>query len=199
MAISRFAASRVTQGLPKYQSAWDSDNVQQGALVPIAQVVSTGSSASMIFSNIPQVYRDLKVIVSGRSTHSGATSFSTYLNNTGFNGWSQTRFFAINTTITTDRLTQSSPTYGFILETGWTSTAAGVFSAAEIDIFNYSSSSTFKSVFGRNAFEQGTSGITEMNVATWANNAAVTNVDIATNGTWVGGSTATLYGVKAGV
>jgi hypothetical protein len=199
MAISRFAASRVTQGLPKYQSAWDQDGVQQGALVPIGQVISTGASASMTFTNIPQGYRDLKLIVNGRSSHSGSTSFSIYLNNTGFTGWSETRFFANNTTITTDRLTQSSPTYGFILETGWTSTAAGVFSCAEIDIFNYSSSSTFKSTFGRNAFEQGTTGITEMNVATWANNAAVNSVDVATNGTWVGGSTATLYGVKAGV
>lgn len=199
MAISRFSTSRVTQGLPKYQSAWDQDNVQQGALVPIAQVVATGGSASMIFSNVPQGYRDLKLIVSGRSTHSGATSFSIYFNSTGFTGWSETRFFAINTTITTDRLIQSGPTYGFISETGFVSTAAGVFSSTEIDIFNYSNSSTYKSVFGRNAFEQGTSGITEMNVATWANNAAITYVDVATNTGWFPGSTATLYGVKAGV
>jgi hypothetical protein len=199
MAISRFAASRVTQGLPKYQSAWDQDGVQQGALVPIGQVISTGASGNLVFTSIPQGYRDLKLIVNGRSTHIGTTSFSIYLNNTGATGWSETRLIANNTTITTDRLTSSSPTYGLILETAWISTSAGVFNAAEIDILNYSSSSTYKSAFGRNAFEQGTTGITEMVIATWANNAAVTTVEVATNGNWVGGSTATLYGVKAGV
>jgi hypothetical protein len=199
MAISRFSTSRLTQGLPKYQSAWDQDGVQQGALVPIGQAVSTGASGILGFASVPQGYRDLKVIVNGRSTHGSQTSFSIYLNNTGYVGWSMTRFIANNTTITTDRLTSSSPTYGLILETAWTNTSAGVFNAAEIDILNYSSSSTYKSVFGRNSFEQGTTGINETVVGTWANNAAVTYVEVATNGNWVGGSTATLYGVKAGV
>jgi hypothetical protein len=84
------------------------------------------------------------------------------------------------------------------LETGWNNTAAGIFNASEIDIFNYSSSVTFKSVFGRNAFEQGTSGLNEMNIGTWASNSALTNIDVSTNTGWYPGSTATLYGIKAG-
>jgi hypothetical protein len=85
------------------------------------------------------------------------------------------------------------------MDTGWNNTAAGVFNAAEIDIFNYSSTSTFKAAIARNCLEEGTTGTTELNLGTWANNAAVTYVDIATNGVWAAGSTATLYGIKAGV
>lgn len=199
MAISRFSASRVTQGLPKYQSAWDSDNVQQGALVPIAQAVSTGGSASMVFANVPQGYRDLKIIITGRAVYGSYTTLSVYLNSTGPTGWSQTYLRGQNTTITSNRGTSSTPTYGFLMDTGWNNTAAGVLSAAEVDIFNYSSTSTFKAGIARNSLEEGTTGTTELNVATWANNAAITYVDVATNGVWAGGSTATLYGIKAGV
>jgi hypothetical protein len=85
------------------------------------------------------------------------------------------------------------------MDTGWNSTAAGVFSSAEVDIFNYSSTSTYKTAIARNSLEEGTTGVTELNAGTWANNAAVTYIDVATNGVWAGGSTATLYGIKAGV
>lgn len=199
MAISRFSASRLTQGLPKYQTAWDQDNVEQGALVPIAQVVSTGGSASMIFSNVPQGYRDLKLIINGRAVYGFYTTLSVYFNSTGSNGWSQTYLRGQNTTVSTTRGTSSTPTYGLLMDTGWNSTASGVFSAAEVDIFNYSSTSTYKTAIARNSLEEGTTGVTELNVGTWANTAAVSYVDVATNGVWASGSTATLYGIKAGV
>lgn len=199
MAISRFAASRLTQGLPKYQSAWDQDNVEQGALVPIAQVVSAGGSASMVFSSVPQNYRDLKIIIQGRAVYGSYTTLSVYFNSTGFNGWSQTYVRGQNTTVSSARGTTSTPTYGFLMDTGWNNTAAGVFSSSEVDVFNYSSTSTYKTAIARNSLEEGTTGTTELNAGTWANNAAITYIDVATNGLWAGGSTATLYGIKAGV
>ena len=74
MAISRFSSSRVTQGLPKYQSAWDSDNVQQGALVPIQQIVATTNTADLTFNNVPQIYQDLMIVFNGRRTDAASIS-----------------------------------------------------------------------------------------------------------------------------
>lgn len=199
MAISRFAASRLTQGLPKYQTAWDQDNVAQGALEPIGFLTSNGGSSTFLFTNIPQHYADLKIIVNARSTHPSYTTYSLYLNSTGFNGWSYTLFKATNTTSSTQRSLQSTPSYGLIADCAWTSTAAGVFCASEIDVINYSSTTNFKSAILRSALEEGTTGVTELNIGTWANNSAVTSLEIATNGNYVSGSTVALYGIKAGI
>ncbi len=197
MAISRLSTSRVTQGLPKFQSAWDQDNVEAGALVPIANAVGNGTAASMVFSNVPQGYRDLKIIVNGRSTHATYTTYSVYLNATGFNGWSFTLFKASNSTVSSSRSLQSTPSYGWISDAASALNPSGIFNASCVYIYDYSNTSKNTVVLGQNALEDGTNSITELNVGTWANTAAVTTIEVATNGNWVSGSTATLYGIKA--
>ena len=199
MTISRLSASRLTQGLPAFQSMWDQDNVAAGALVPIQRVVALGTSATMGFTNIPQTFRDLKLIVNGRSQWPTFTTYSVYVNGVGSTGWSQTYFTLINTTASAAKTTQSSPTFGLAFVTGHAATTTGVFSSSEIDIFNYSATNTFKSAIGRSSLEEGTTGRVEYHLGTWANNAAITSVEVSTNGNWEGGSTATLYGIKAGL
>jgi hypothetical protein len=178
---------------------WDQDNVAAGALVPIQRIVAPGNSPNMIFSNIPQTFRDLKLIVNGRSQWPTFTTYSVYVNGVGSTGWSQTYFTLIDATASAAKTTQSGPTYGLALVTGHAATTAGIFSSSEVDIFNYSATNTFKSAIGRNSLEEGTTGRIEYHLGTWANNAAITSVEVSTNGNWVGGSTATLYGIKAGL
>ena len=81
MAISRFSTSRLTQGLPKYQNAWDQEGVALGAMHPIQTVYPVG--AAVDFLNIPQGYQDLMVVIRGRDLLIPGPNTSIYW---GFNG-----------------------------------------------------------------------------------------------------------------
>jgi hypothetical protein len=82
---------------------------------------------------------------------------------------------------------------------GGTSTA-GVFSAIELYISDYSSTSLYKIMSAKGAAENNTtSSMLEYSVSTWASTAAITSLKLYVSGqTMVQYSTAALYGIKRG-
>lgn len=66
MAISRFSTSRLTQGLPKYQNAWDGVSYSSDYELIASSLISTPVS-SVTFSSIPSTYQYLQMRVSTRT------------------------------------------------------------------------------------------------------------------------------------
>lgn len=198
MAISRFSASRLTQGLPKYQTAWDQDNVEQGALVPIASTLCDGSSASVNFNNIPQDYQDLMVVVNGRSSYTGAfTTYSVYVNNAIYSLTSFTNLTGDGSTAASGRA--SGGAYGASLYIPGVSSAAGYFSPSITHILDYKGTVNNKLIISKALSEVNSGGGYLQYQATLYRDASpITFVSIATNGSWVAGSRVSLYAVKAG-
>lgn len=172
---------------------------QYGAMVPIGSVtVTTGGTTSSIgFDGIPQTYQDLMLVSSAHTTFGSATATqSLYINATGATGWSQTQFGGDGSSAYSSRGTTASVTYGNIITIPGGSTNSSIFNSYVAHILNYRSS-TAKTVISRNAVDLNGSGTTELYAALWNNTAAVASVAISVNGTFLAGTTATLYGIRA--
>ena len=198
MAISRFSTSRLTQGLPKSQDMWDQDTAQ-GAMEPIGTYVANGLSASATFTNIPQHYKHLMVSVFGRSSYLGTnTTYSVYLNNAIYGLTSLVALTGDGSTISTGR--QVGGSYGLTVQVPGIDAPANFFGASVVNIMNYTSGQN-KLMFGKSGVNvnQSSGPVLQMASALYRDTSPVTLVSIATNGSFVGGSVVTLYGIKGSV
>ena len=167
-----------------------------GAVVPIAYAVANGTSSTISFTNIPQNYQDLKVIVFARSTNATTTGFSYYLNGAGLGSFSETILTGNGSSASSSRIT-STGCYGVVNPLlPFSTSTAGVFSSSELDILNYSNSTTYKTSIGKNACDLNGSGEFDLYVNTYLSTSPITSMNISTNGNFVSGSTFALYGIR---
>jgi hypothetical protein len=165
-----------------------------GALVPIASL--TGPASSFVFSNIPQRYQDLRIVFSGRSDFgSTLANFSLYVNGAQNNtSYSATILSGDGSTVSSSRTTSS---FGMPGSIPGSSATAGVFATYTIDVLNYTSTSTLKTFLYRIASDFNGSGTTSLIAALYRTNTnAITQIEVAYQGTAITGSSATLYGIR---
>jgi len=171
---------------------------QFGAMVPIANFTFTGTGGSVTFSNIDQSYQDLRLVVFVRSNFAGSQlNLIIRFNGDASSVYSYTRLTGNGSAASSTREVNFTGVYPGIIPAS-TSTA-GVFGSAAIDILNYKNTSTFKTCISRVASDLNGSGTTDLGVQLWRNTAAINSLNISdVNGdSWVAGSTATLYGIRA--
>jgi hypothetical protein len=197
MAISRFSTSRLTQGLPKYQTAWDSDNVEQGAMVPIATFrgTATTNGEQFTFSNIPQTYQDLMIVVHGTQTStSGSATIS--INSLTGTPYSQTNLACDGATIASSRLINTNPASQIVHG----STTIPVLQVHHF--LDYKNTSYNKTILTRHAHDKNGSGVSWITASVARTTSAITSIIVSSNQGgvyWGTDMTATLYGIKAGV
>jgi hypothetical protein len=166
-------------------------------LIPIQTYTLSATTASVTFSNIPQNYTDLKIVCSTRTDYAGFLDLNMYLNGNASSGYSWRRLNGDGGSTTSTNSTSAgvipSPTLG-------TTATANTFASTEIYIPNYTST-TSKSV--------SIDGVTENNATTSYQtitaglstlSTAITSVSFGLGaGSFVSGSTFTLYGISNGV
>ena len=156
-------------------------------MTPIATITLTTATATVTFSNIPQTYTDLVLVIRATlSSSSGA--MGAQLNSDTASNYSYTRLTGNGTTASSDR------------NTGLTFAALGTVSTTQnvsiINFQNYSNSTTYKTILVRNGIaDVATYGIVDL----WRNTAAITSILINNNAAvnYASDSIFTLYGVKA--
>ena len=176
-------------------------SAMHGAVVPIAYAYASSTTNSFSFSNIPQKYQDLFLVINARSDFSGNQSgVSIYLNGASSTaGYSVTSLYGDGASAISIRGTTSTPTYGFTFgDTAIPAASAttGIFGTIETNILNYANTSTYKTALMRSASDLNGSGRTWLTSALWANTSAITSFTVNTQGNWVTGSSATLYGIR---
>jgi hypothetical protein len=173
-------------------------NNQYGAMVPIAQVTSSGSTSQLFFDNIPQTFQDLVLIGSTR-TAAAVTVASVYIliNNNQATNRSVTVLSGNGSAASSSRF--SGSTFMFSATLPGASSTAGIFNAFNAHILNYTNTTTFKTVLTRNASDLNGSGVTELTANLLQSTAAVTSVNVINDGfnNFAAGSTVTLYGIRA--
>jgi hypothetical protein len=164
-------------------------------LIPIQTYTLTSSASSITFSNIPQNYTDLKIVVSGRDSTYGADTSTIYFKfNNDATNQNHRRLFNNGGTVGNGTLT----ILGITNMNGTTSTS-NTFSNGEVYIPNYTSSN-FKSLLVENVMENFSATVYSGFLAgLWSNTAAITSVNFTCDGSFATGSTFTLYGVSNGV
>ena len=152
--------------------------------------VGSGGASSIDFTSIPATYTDLLVKVCARSSYAGV------------NG---TLYIALNSIAGTSRVLYGngssavsasySGIYGRDLSAA--TATANTFGSAEVYIPNYTNS-TNKSLSVDTVGEtNATTTLMSLAAGLWSNTAAITSVNLTTDGNFVQYSTAYLYGIKS--
>lgn len=151
---------------------------------PIASQTLTSTTTSVTFTNVPQNFTDLIVVINGNLTASGVKSI---LFNGSSTGYSCLTMVGYGTGV-------SSGTYNESYIDVWN--AAGNQFVNTVQIQNYSNSSTFKTYIAR---QSAASTSTEAIVGTWRDISPITTIRIFGSGqTFASGTTFNLYGIQAG-
>jgi len=162
---------------------------------PIATNTLTGTTSSVTFSSIPGTYTDLILVQTfpdGQTT--GPYTSIQFNSDTGSN-YSTTFLTGYNGTVDSNRTTNA--TY---IRMGSSSYLANAICITHI--MNYSNTTTYKTVVGRNNFGQPSSTMkeTQAQVGMWRSTSAITSITISrvlSSTDFVSGCTFTLYGIAA--
>ena len=162
----------------------------------IETITATTSVANITFSNIPQGYTDLCIMLSFRAANSGSAGYDFYAD-MSFNGSTSTATFrrlaGYSTTVASDNGTRLYAA-SFLGSTGTAST----FGNAQVYIPNYTGSN-YKSYSSESAAETNSSNnYLDMTSGLWSNTAAITSITFTPSaGNFAQHSSATLYGVTS--
>jgi hypothetical protein len=168
---------------------------QFGAMTTIA--TRALSDGAVNFTNIPQTYTHLMVVVQSRGTNSGPVEF--FL--TQFNGSSTGHSWSYlgadgGGSGFSNRNTPGGIAPAFFycgLMPGGTS-PAGTYATTIMNIFDYSNTSTFKTALWRFGSDANGSGQTALGCATFASTSGISRIFmLGSNGT---NASATLYGIR---
>lgn len=168
-----------------------------GAVVPIAY--ATPSSATVTFSNIPQTYQDLLIVLYARDTNASTVGGIYGAFNGTYGGaanYSLTRLFGDGASATSNRVSNQT----FIAADGYypgASSTSGIFGSGEIHILNYANTSTNKTYIHRMAADQNGSGYSYLSVGLWRQTAAISSIYLQLVSNFAAGTTIALYGIRS--
>jgi hypothetical protein len=177
-------------------SSASASNTPTGAIVPIA-TSTLSSSGGFSFTNIPQFYQDLELIVF--TQYAGSGDFGSYMNfnNNAYGSvTSWTTMYNSGSSLFTTRATNAVD-FNLSIQPGVEST--NIFSAQRYKIFNYSSISRYKNVLVEGAVDKAVGGgYVYANAASYRVSAPITVINFGASSyiNLTAGSKATLYGIK---
>ena len=165
--------------------------------VPIfTQTLSASVTNTITFSNIPQTYTDLVLVMSLRSSANDGTQWRT--GSWTINGDSSTNYsviYNLGSGAGTGAGGGTSITYLPLWITG-SLNSSGVFSNTEAYIPNYTATGSKQIISKCTAEHTGATGLTMVNAALYRGTAPVTSLSVSEGGSgYVQNSTISLYGV----
>lgn len=165
-------------------------------LFKIADTTVASPQTTVTFSSIPQVYTDLIIKFSARSSKTGTDNDQANLTfNSSSTGYSDILFYGRGSSAAGASSATSYITWAAIIPAA--SATAGTFSNSEIYIPDYAGSKN-KSLSSDNMQENNSStdNFVTLLSGLWANSSAITSLTLTCNGgSFVTNSTFTLYGV----
>jgi hypothetical protein len=160
----------------------------------IATQTLASTANSITFSSIPGTYTDLVILAIGQSyTSPSYGNLQLQFNGDSGTNYSSTEFKELGGNVSSNRRTSQSNLFATsFLDWGTANQNVG---HSIVNIFNYSNTTTFKSVLSRGnipGFK------TEFNAGLWRSTTAITSINVSVNDTPINiGSIFTLYGIKA--
>ena len=167
-------------------------DVDPGAMIPLATVTVGSGGGTISFSNIPQNYEHLQLRILAQPYYASTSAGNISARFNGDSGANYTRHG-----IYADG---STGAYGY---TGYTSASidrfyyapsGNIFSAAIVDILNYTDTNKYKTVRTIGGHNNGSTGDIRPNSSLWLSTAAINS--IAFSDTLNQYSTIALYGIK---
>jgi hypothetical protein len=165
---------------------------------PLGSVTLTSAQKQITFTNIPQIYTDLVLVMNYRSTRSNTYAYPKItLNGDTASNYSWTDLTGSGSSAASSRVANQT---GWALTEGVGNTAtAGIYGQFNISIQNYSNSTTFKTILNRAGTAISGNSMAAA-VGLYRSTLAVTSITIVDNNSSFDimvGSTFSLYGVGA--
>jgi len=162
----------------------------------IATATANGSSGTITFSSIPSTYTHLQVRFNARITGAGANRYAYFLQWSGSSTYPYHYLLGNGSAASASGATGNSEVYideGMPAETA----TASCYGVNIIDIHDYASTTKNKTVRLLGGYDTNSSnGKVYMYSGMRLSTTAISSLTIATNATWVSGSTFALYGIK---
>lgn len=159
---------------------------------PLQSVSLTAASTSVTFSGIDQGYTDLMIVTNFAMSENNKYAHYVQLNGDTGSNYSRTILHGNGTSAGSARQSNNTSLYfGTWIEDMDTTDRA----VTNMFFNNYSNTTIFKTVIGRYNVASKEVGA---GVGVWRNTAAITSINLATDGTYIAGSTFDLYGIKSG-
>jgi len=161
----------------------------------IATTTLGSATATITFSSISGSYTDLVLITNhGVSSGGSGDTISLRFNSDTGSNYSGTTIYGTGSSSASQRFSNQT-VINIARSVG--PTASSIESNAVINIQNYSNTTTYKTVISRANVPTGSYPGLEATVNIWRNTAAINSIDILylSGGTFVSGSTFTLYGI----
>ena len=171
-----------------------------GGMVRIAQVVCSGSLATVVFGSIPSGYTNLMIVARGRDTTAGTSDSNAFLfmnaDQTTLN-YDQTEALVVGNASVSSAQPATSTTGGVIATFPNNGATTGRASTWQILIPNYTDTVFFKQVFstGYEPIGTGTIAFLYMRGFEWKSTAAITTLTFTAGTAFLNGSIFTLYGI----
>lgn len=168
---------------------------QYGAMVPIA--TANPDNQQIVFTNIPQNFQDLMLVISARSSSSSSGSIEARFNGDSGSNYSWTYLQGNGSSALSGR--GSNSTVSVVGRATGSATLSNLFASSISHILNYSNTVTNKTIIERAANDESGSGVTEEWISLWRSSLPITSITMACPGqtNFAVGSTATLYGIRA--
>lgn len=156
---------------------------------PIATTTLGSTTLNVTFSSLGS-YTDFLVVFVGTSNHTdnGSRGYIQFNGETGSTNYSNTYLDWTGSSATSGRDSNANViAFGRV--------GNGGLSQANISIQNYTNSTTNKTIISRQSSLSASSS--RATVGLWRNTAAITSITLSCDGSYVAGSTFTLYGIQA--
>lgn len=154
---------------------------------PISSTILTSNTSSITFSNIPQIYTDITLVVNDINS---TGSFDTLVRFNGDSGSNYSRTGLRGNGSTASSYSQTNTSAINLCSDG----SAEYARPAIVNIINYSNTTTNKTVISRaNVASQGSNLLAQL----WRNTSAINSITILSSSTFASGASFSLYGIKA--
>jgi parallel beta-helix repeat protein len=162
--------------------------------VKIAETVVGSAVPSVTFSSISAAYRNLKLVITGRTDAAG-TDFTILFNGDAGSNYQNVLAYNGSAAGASANFSQTSATLGSTASSSSPANQAGV---SEIMIYDYASTTFYKSATSLSHRLDGVSTAYILEYAvTWNSTAAINSIQVSSGaGNFITGSTFTLYGLK---
>jgi hypothetical protein len=171
-----------------------------GAEVLITETALSGTAASVPFSSIPATYRDLRIVVRGRSDAAGVNNVDLRMQFNGDTGANYDSVFTINNNSNTFFNGEIiAGTYGYMGQVSAATAPAGVPGVSEIRVYDYRGTTWNKEWQAHCATKRAASTGNLFNFHTsgqWRSTAAITSLTVLPSaGNFIAGTVVSLYGI----
>jgi len=205
VSIKRASTSTALNGFPKYPSMWDQSTAAATFDCLGTYTVGTTPIDYFSFGGIPQTYSHLQIRGLTKTTrdYSGNTVDWLYvaLNSEGGNHNNGRQLVGNGSSVTADSSLSAGWLGSTISSSSFVSGGQYLFNPVVIDIFDYSSTSKYKTLINFTGLDTNSSSYPYNSIVGYASNiykqlTPVTNISFSCFVAWAPGTTLSLYGIK---